>query len=295
MMGYYTVAGGRDDAPRDRRGHGLMTPDEIFEIIYEPAESIAFIYRTRIAGVCGPMTSPTPVEGRTGAEEEALRYRLLRSGAWTTARNGYDYAPAERISLNYYSSVTSVISSMRGHHDRHHLYHGPRRGSAARPAHPARGPQRAPGRPARRRLRCQHPRPRRARPGRRCAHCRALAAIEAGRPTVPMVLAADEGTDDAAQIERLVSQYAENEHRTGLILQRQLWWGLSAGAVVGGAGLGLASSAPPGPVRDVIQIGSWRADEGVEQAPEFRDGQRDELVGSGCGAPFSAVARVALR
>jgi ParB family transcriptional regulator, chromosome partitioning protein len=49
-----------------------------------------------------------------------------------------------------------------------------------------------------------------------------LAAIEAGRPTVPMVLAADEGTDDAAQIERLVSQYAENEHRTGLSTTEQV-------------------------------------------------------------------------
>ncbi len=50
----------------------------------------------------------------------------------------------------------------------------------------------------------------------RFGHRRALAAIEAGLPTVPVVVAADEGTDTAAQVERLVSQYAENEHRTGL-------------------------------------------------------------------------------
>jgi ParB family chromosome partitioning protein len=43
-----------------------------------------------------------------------------------------------------------------------------------------------------------------------------LAAIEAERPTVPVIVAADEATDDAAQVERLVTQYAENEHRTGL-------------------------------------------------------------------------------
>ncbi len=83
--------------------------------------------------------------------------------------------------------------------------------------------------------------------------------------------------------------------RARLLLQRQLWRCLAAGPVVGGAGLGLASSAPPRPVRDVVQVGPRRADEGVEQPPEFGHGQRDELAGSGCGAPFSAVARVAAR
>ena len=80
-----------------------------------------------------------------------------------------------------------------------------------------------------------------------------------------------------------------------LILQRQLWRCLSAGAVVGGAGLGLASSAPPRPVRDVVQIGSGWADQAVEEASQFGHGQRDELVGAGRGAPFSAAARVADR
>lgn len=50
----------------------------------------------------------------------------------------------------------------------------------------------------------------------RFGHRRTLAAIEAGRSTVPVVVVADEAADDAAQVERLVSQYAENEHRTGL-------------------------------------------------------------------------------
>ena len=50
----------------------------------------------------------------------------------------------------------------------------------------------------------------------RYGHRRTLAAIEAGQATVPVVVAADEATDDAAQVERLVGQYAENEHRTGL-------------------------------------------------------------------------------
>jgi hypothetical protein len=78
-------------------------------------------------------------------------------------------------------------------------------------------------------------------------------------------------------------------------MQRQLWWGLTSAAVVGGAGLGLASSAPPRPVRGVLEVGPRCADEGVEQAPQLGHGQRDELIGSGCGPPFSAVARVADR
>ncbi len=45
---------------------------------------------------------------------------------------------------------------------------------------------------------------------------RTLAAIEGERPTVPVYVAADEATDTQAEVERLVSQYAENEHRTGL-------------------------------------------------------------------------------
>jgi len=80
-----------------------------------------------------------------------------------------------------------------------------------------------------------------------------------------------------------------------LVLQRHLWGQLSSAAVVGGAGLGLASSAPPGPVGGVVQAGSRSADEGVEQAPEFGHGQGDELAGCGCGAPLSAVVRVAER
>ena len=50
----------------------------------------------------------------------------------------------------------------------------------------------------------------------RYGHRRTLAAIESGRETVPVLVAADESSDDAGQVERLVSQYAENEHRTGL-------------------------------------------------------------------------------
>jgi hypothetical protein len=59
--------------------------------------------------------------------------------------------------------------------------------------------------------------------------------------------------------------------------------------------LGLASSAPPGPVGGVVEVGQFWAQQAVEQAPEFGHGQGDELLGSGCGAPFSAVARVAER
>jgi ParB/RepB/Spo0J family partition protein len=47
-------------------------------------------------------------------------------------------------------------------------------------------------------------------------HRRTLAAIEAGLATVPVLVVADEPSDDAGAVERIVRQYAENEHRTGL-------------------------------------------------------------------------------
>ncbi|SCX60492.1 chromosome partitioning protein, ParB family [Klenkia marina] len=54
----------------------------------------------------------------------------------------------------------------------------------------------------------------------RFGHRRTLAAVAAGRPTVPVVVAADEaagpGGSNAAEVERLVTQWAENEHRAGL-------------------------------------------------------------------------------
>jgi ParB family transcriptional regulator, chromosome partitioning protein len=50
----------------------------------------------------------------------------------------------------------------------------------------------------------------------RFGHRRTLAAIEAGRDTVPVDLVGDEGTDDATQIERILTQHAENVHRAGL-------------------------------------------------------------------------------
>ena len=50
----------------------------------------------------------------------------------------------------------------------------------------------------------------------RLGHRRTLAAIEAGRATVPVIVVGDEVNDDAGQIDRLICQYAENAHRTGL-------------------------------------------------------------------------------
>jgi len=50
----------------------------------------------------------------------------------------------------------------------------------------------------------------------RFGHRRTLAAVAAGTASVPVVVAADEAATDAASVERLVGQYAENEHRTGL-------------------------------------------------------------------------------
>ncbi|WP_020393501.1 ParB/RepB/Spo0J family partition protein, partial [Kribbella catacumbae] len=47
-------------------------------------------------------------------------------------------------------------------------------------------------------------------------HRRTHAAIEVGLDTVPVDIIGDEGTDKASQIERILSQYDENEARTGL-------------------------------------------------------------------------------
>lgn len=55
----------------------------------------------------------------------------------------------------------------------------------------------------------------------RYGHRRTLAAIEAQLPTVPVLIVADEATDDAGQVERLVTQWAENEHRAGLTKAEQ--------------------------------------------------------------------------
>jgi ParB family chromosome partitioning protein len=49
----------------------------------------------------------------------------------------------------------------------------------------------------------------------RLGHRRTLAAAEVGR-TVPVVVVGDEAVDDAGQIDRLVEQFHENEHRAGL-------------------------------------------------------------------------------
>jgi len=50
----------------------------------------------------------------------------------------------------------------------------------------------------------------------RMGHRRTLAAIEAECTTVPVVVVANEATDDVGTVHRLVTQWAENEHRTGL-------------------------------------------------------------------------------
>lgn len=49
----------------------------------------------------------------------------------------------------------------------------------------------------------------------RFRHRTTLGAIEAGQQTVLVVAATDEATDDT-EVERLVGQYAQSEHRTGL-------------------------------------------------------------------------------
>jgi ParB family chromosome partitioning protein len=56
----------------------------------------------------------------------------------------------------------------------------------------------------------------------RFGHRRTLAAIEANLATVPVEIVGDEATDDAAQIERILTQHAENAHRAALTSREQL-------------------------------------------------------------------------
>jgi ParB family transcriptional regulator, chromosome partitioning protein len=53
-------------------------------------------------------------------------------------------------------------------------------------------------------------------------HRRTLVAIEADLATVPVEIVGDEATDDAGQIERILTQHAENAHRTPLLQSEQL-------------------------------------------------------------------------
>ena len=50
----------------------------------------------------------------------------------------------------------------------------------------------------------------------RFGHRRTRAALEVGLTSVPVEIIGDENEDDDSQIQRIVSQYAENEHRAGL-------------------------------------------------------------------------------
>src|SRR5215211_7846503 len=56
----------------------------------------------------------------------------------------------------------------------------------------------------------------------RFGHRRTLAAIEADLATVPVEIVGDEATDDAGEIERILTQHAENAHRTALTDSEQL-------------------------------------------------------------------------
>ena len=56
----------------------------------------------------------------------------------------------------------------------------------------------------------------------RHGHRRTLAAVEAQRDTVPVVVVGDDGDTDADQVTRLLTQYAENTHRAGLTTSEQV-------------------------------------------------------------------------
>ncbi|MGQ0843433.1 MAG: hypothetical protein ACT4QF_04805 [Sporichthyaceae bacterium] len=75
----------------------------------------------------------------------------------------------------------------------------------------------------------------------RFGHRRTLAAVEVARPVVPVVLVADEATDDAAQVERIVGQWAENEHRTSLTVAERV--GALAQTEAGASGANLTNAA----------------------------------------------------
>lgn len=50
----------------------------------------------------------------------------------------------------------------------------------------------------------------------RTGHRRTAAAVHNGLAAIPVLVIGDESTDDAATLDRLATQWAENEHRTGL-------------------------------------------------------------------------------
>src|SRR4051794_26645864 len=56
----------------------------------------------------------------------------------------------------------------------------------------------------------------------RYGHRRTLAAVEAQRDRVPVVVTGDDSDTDAEQVTRLLTQYAENTHRSGLTTGEQV-------------------------------------------------------------------------
>jgi ParB/RepB/Spo0J family partition protein len=56
----------------------------------------------------------------------------------------------------------------------------------------------------------------------RFGHRRTAAAIQAGLDTVPVDVIGDEGSDDAAEIERVITQHVENAQRTDLSVRDEL-------------------------------------------------------------------------
>ncbi len=88
----------------------------------------------------------------------------------------------------------------------------------------------------------------------RFGHRRTLAAVAAGAASVPVVVAADEATTDAASVERLVRQYAENENRTGLsnaerigIIEQLSAFGVSSAQIAKRTNATAPTSTPPCP------------------------------------------------
>lgn len=106
----------------------------------------------------------------------------------------------------------------------------------------------------------------------RYGHRRTLAAVAAEHAYVPVVVVADEGTDDGAEVDRLVGQYAENEHRTALSTTERIevFTQLSAFGV-SAAQIAKRTKTPRAQVKAALAVASSKAASAVAERYDFLD------------------------
>ena len=130
----------------------------------------------------------------------------------------------------------------------------------------------------------------------RYGHRRALAAVEAELPTVPVYVAGVEGElDDTTTIDRVVRQFAENEHRAGLttaekvaVVEQLSLLGIEAGAIAKRTKLprttvdGALAVAASGRVRTLVDRHTALTLDQAAALAEFDDNEevRTELLGA---------------